>query len=126
MKIVRFLALFLATTVVILHSIVPHNHHCNLSPEEHAKEHQSANSLLDFIALGFHADHGEGQWEDFSSSNEVRVQLMTASIVESLDISPSEFLAHTESTEFIFGFRPGVLNRGLWDSDVLRGPPSVA
>ena len=125
MKCVRFIALFLATMVVILHSVVPHNHHCNLSPEEHAKEHQSADSLLDFIALGFHGDHGEGQWEDFSGGNEVQTPLSDAVFVAGCIQVPSTDLVYTESIEAFFGVRPGILNRGLWDSDLLRGPPSV-
>ena len=53
--------------MLILHSLVPHHHHDELSDEEHEIEHDSAETLLDYLELLFHVDAGDGHLEHFQS-----------------------------------------------------------
>ncbi len=55
-----------AILVLLIHSIVPHQHHAELSDTEHQKQHVEASSILDYIALSFHFDHPDGQLEEYT------------------------------------------------------------
>ena len=59
----------IASLVLLLHNITPHFHHGEISETQHDEEHQDAESLLDWLALTFHSDLGEGHMECFSQVN---------------------------------------------------------
>lgn len=58
-----------AMFVVLLHSIVPHQHLANNNSFSHIEEHETASTWIDFIALGFHHQQVEGDLENFAPSN---------------------------------------------------------
>ena len=74
MRLFRSFSLFVATIIVLLHSIVAHSHESDLSESAHISEHQEASSILEFIALGFHGDHLDGQLEFFTGSSEISIE----------------------------------------------------
>ena len=65
MKLVKKISLILAGVILLLHSVLPHEHHSELNPEEHLAQHQAAKGLLDFIKLSFHIDQGEDHLEKY-------------------------------------------------------------
>lgn len=51
--------------------MLPHEHHDELGTDEHTEEHAQADDLLDYLALVFHADLGDGHMESFDQQNEI-------------------------------------------------------
>ncbi|MBR9920768.1 MAG: hypothetical protein GYB31_08005 [Bacteroidetes bacterium] len=60
---------FLAGLLLVLHNITPHFHHGELSEAMHEEDHKDADTLLDWIRLGFHNDLGEGHLEWFTQTD---------------------------------------------------------
>lgn len=65
MSLFRSILFSLATAVLMLHSFVPHDHH--ESDLIYISDEEVPESILDFIALGFHISQADGHLEDYSS-----------------------------------------------------------
>lgn len=65
MKILQYIAIYLAGFIIVLHAIFPHLHHQEVSNEKHAEIHQTStenkNFSLNFI---FHELTHDGQMEE--------------------------------------------------------------
>ena len=72
MRILGNIWLLLAGTLFLLHTLVPHEHHAELSEEDHIGQHESARSLLDFLQLAFHLDQGKGHLEEYQNADETQ------------------------------------------------------
>jgi hypothetical protein len=59
----------LAVVVIILHSIIAHDHKTGMSAEDHLAAHSCAVSVFDNFVLDFHIANGEGHLEHFVSSD---------------------------------------------------------
>ena len=55
----------LASMVVVLHTIISHEHHSEMSSEAHWSAHQQASSLFDNVVLTLHMDAGSGHLEAY-------------------------------------------------------------
>ena len=126
MRIIRLILLSAATMIVLLHSMIAHSHHAEISENQHIEQHQKADTLFDFILLGFHVDHGDGHLEDMTPG-------------DSLDISQDDFIScfaliatHFHLVEFDVNQEydiekdwslPNSIHSG---PDQLRGPPTLS
>lgn len=63
----------LATTILMLHSIIPHQHHSEISIVEDEHEHKSADGFLDLLSLALHTDQGDGHLENFTTGDQVEL-----------------------------------------------------
>jgi len=70
MNLVRKLILFLATGMLMLHTLLPHEHHEDSSGENHFVEFKDADSIIDYLRLAFHFNPGENHLEDFNKSQD--------------------------------------------------------
>ncbi len=61
--------MFLAISILLMHSTMPHEHHSELSAQEHAIEHSQAETLIDLLQLAFHLSPSENHLEDFQKAN---------------------------------------------------------
>ena len=102
MKIVRFLFMVLATSLLMLHSFVPHEHD-RMAGIVHFHAHQSPTSLVDLIKLAFHENPGENHLEDYQTP------VMDFYFPENLTFDfhttwrtlASVYVAHTESPKAV-------------------------
>ncbi|PKP42759.1 MAG: hypothetical protein CVT95_12410 [Bacteroidetes bacterium HGW-Bacteroidetes-12] len=64
-KLVKYGFVYLATIIVLMHSVVPHIHHSIHSAQEHQfmQENETA-GFIDLLAVIFHDFTDEGQMED--------------------------------------------------------------
>lgn len=69
MKYLKNIFLLLAGCLLLLHSFIPHQHHSELSEEEHIEQHEEADDLFEFLQLVFHIDFGEDHLEKFKTSS---------------------------------------------------------
>ena len=68
MNFIRNFTILLAGAILLLHTVLPHEHHSELNEVEHVAQHESAKGLLDFIKMAFHMDQGEGRLEKYQVS----------------------------------------------------------
>lgn len=69
MRRIQFFFLSFATSIVLLHSIIPHKHHSEITLSEDLQQHQSVDKLIDYVALAFHLDPGQGHLEEFLTTS---------------------------------------------------------
>ncbi|MFY0652279.1 MAG: hypothetical protein JXQ96_09615 [Cyclobacteriaceae bacterium] len=122
-KTIRKISLILAGAILLLHTVLPHEHHSELDEAEHVTQHETATGWLDFIMLAFHLDQGEGHLEKYQ-------------------VPSSNILFHTLPSEaLVFQFTPFILiktsfpvsspvesfySRFLSSQLRFRGPPKLA
>lgn len=75
MTLVRQICMVMAGAILLLHSLLPHEHHRDLDDEEHVVRHEMATSLVDFIKLAFHLDQGEDHLENFKVTEQFQLSL---------------------------------------------------
>lgn len=123
----QFIVQSFAILVLLIHSIVPHQHHAELSDTEHQKQHVEASSILDYIALSFHFDHPDGQLEEYTVAqgdvHEVDqfIQLgdLPSAVVDAV------FHVEKESENQFYAYQTERQNVSA-SAHSLRGPPSLS
>ncbi len=121
MKLIRKISLFLAGSILLLHTVLPHEHHSELSGKEHCEQHETAANLVDFIKLVFHMDQGEGHLEKYQTSGQASF-LFHAILVEEL-LPDFETIVSSEN-DFPNPFIQNSLHSRLLSSQLrFRGPP---
>lgn len=122
-----FTMLALAMLMVLAHAVVPHQHIKPNSTEEHLEAHQQANSLIDFLALGFHHEQYDGQQEIYLYGE-----------ASSFDADAFDFVAHFALLHFEVLFihedtvtpqdfyAEFVSDSPYFDTSTLRGPPVLS
>ncbi|GEM_PF-948540 len=58
----------LAAMLLLLHTLLPHEHHSELDAIEHFQAHQQASSIFDYLRLAFHFSPGQNHLEDYQTS----------------------------------------------------------
>ncbi|MDZ7845670.1 MAG: hypothetical protein U5L96_02190 [Owenweeksia sp.] len=73
-KVLRNTSLFLALSLMMLHNIVPHQHHSDLDTDQHclASDHQQ-DDLLDLLSDLFHVDLGGDHLENLRGGESTKV-----------------------------------------------------
>ncbi|MFT7034426.1 MAG: hypothetical protein ACJA2S_002940 [Cyclobacteriaceae bacterium] len=123
-KFIRNILILLAGAIFMLHTVLPHEHHSELKATEHEVQHETANSLLDFLKLAFHMDQGEGHLEDYQASNTIHFNL---DAVVSWLVVPSfvPVLSYTLSTPH-YTAQNEIPPRYFSSALRFRGPPKLA
>lgn len=110
--------------------MLPHQHHDELTSDEHEVQHKEADSLLDYIKLVFHEDMGEGHLEHVIVGQFLSLDI-DSDYVGSSDLhgdlrlqlaEKSEHNAHTFNDFAHIDYLPQLLTE---ESTSLRGPPSL-
>ncbi len=125
MRLVRWISVYMATAIVLLHSFIPHTHHSEVSITEDIRQHKDASSLLDYLALGFHMEHGDGQLCEFVSFDEVEVPAFQPLLLpEGLKaVFEPEFIPDTPQPVVRNAVR---IVQSCLPTTGLRGPPAIS
>lgn len=115
------IAMILAGVILLLHSFLPHNHHNEISEEEHLEVHEEASSILDYILLAFHNNPGKNHLEEFKSSQQYQLQFLLVTSVPSFDFALSPVLEVIESHPAYTYHFP---RQTHYESLQFRGPPA--
>ena len=117
MKTLRSFSLVTAFLVVLLHSLVPHNHHQGVG--DTIVHHTNPENLIEQIALGFHVTQTDGQLEEFNSGDDIQIPDLFAAVNQTSVQFFSEENSIFESVDvpLICKINQQSLNR--------RGPPAI-
>ncbi len=124
MKLIRNLSILLAGTLLLLHGVLPHDHHEELEETIHVTQHESASGLLDFLALAFHLDQGEGHLDDYQP--EASYHLACFSLYTdliSIGLQPAMIV---DVEELYFSYQVKLPSRYFSAYPSFRGPPTQA
>ena len=121
MKLIRNIAVLLAGAILMLHNFLPHQHHSELSEEEHITQHETAENLYDFLQLIFHMDQGEAHLERYQTTDHTQLSFHFPQLEKTVVYLESTTSGHTPSFD-----RPaseGLFTRYLASQLRFRGPP---
>lgn len=115
--------LYAAMTIVLVHSFVPHQHHEELSIEDHNRQHREASNWMDYLLLAFHVSPNQGHLEEFQTTeagiaNADQVEFDACFLLASISFFPEiNFVLPTQIQK---AFTGDLLANTL----ILRGPPA--
>jgi hypothetical protein len=108
-----------------LHASIPHHHHDDLTAELHQEEHESAESLIEIIALLFHLEVADEDLESIVPAHRTTnfavfaclCSICIPNVVAWLFRYSSQCLSHLYHTNY--------LHSGYTSCLSLRGPPAL-
>lgn len=114
----------LAGAILLMHSILPHEHHSELDENQHVEDHETASSLLDYIKLAFHLDPGQNHLEEFQVSKQIQAPLVLNMPVEFVYEAVPELMEERVIVlpAYQFNFKTRFKHQTLR----FRGPPQLS
>lgn len=113
----------LATVIVLLHSITPHQHHKTSQISDHTiSEVRNDSNVINWLQFIFHPDLGEEHLENFQNEHPLELAIPDlAFLAVAIVFVPQTEVKLEHNTPYIFSIK---------DSDFLsprqlRGPPSL-
>lgn len=128
MKLMRYLLMYVAATLMLAHSLVPHFHVQQNSSETHVEQHEDASSLLDYLTLAFHHEQYDGQLEIYvaSDATEVNFDLDQSIITSDFDFVSPNTTSSTEVPAKKYGDHSlFASSEAAIQTYSLRGPPNI-
>lgn len=118
--------MYFAAVIILLHSFIAHSHHEDSKVSFQLEEVHQSNSIVDFIAIGFHVEHAEGQLTNFTASNHLQIDQKIS--FQHFTVVP--VIAELESDSVakpLFDHSSNLIDQlnGRFNF-VLRGPPSLS
>lgn len=110
--------------IILLHSMIAHGHHAEISANQHVQQHQNADNFIDFILLGFHVDQGDGHLKDMTSGDSLDVNhddLISCIAIAAVHFNLVQF---NSNKEFVIEKNWLLPDSILTSSISLRGPPA--
>lgn len=86
MRIFRSFFLLVIATIVLLHTLVPHEHHDKSESEICVTTQDESKGLLDWIALGLHINQSEGHLEHFLKDQKTTLSFTVVAMPHSIKI----------------------------------------
>ncbi|MBT8232020.1 MAG: hypothetical protein HKN51_16750 [Saprospiraceae bacterium] len=130
-NILKYISIYLAGAIVILHSLLPHVHESDHDHYSHELEHTAPESFLDFLEEMFHMDMGEGHLENFEQGSQLDFDLVNIlnEVSPDLNVEINSFRLNVEgqniqTTEY--RDKVPILQRPFSTEHILRGPPSIS
>lgn len=121
MKLIRKISIILAGSILLMHSVLPHEHHSELNENQHVEAHDTATSLLDFIKLAFHVDLGQDHLESYKVVQQEQVAFHLI-IYPAIDFSFETLFTEFASPKFL-PFQDKLHTKYLSQPRRVRGPP---
>ncbi len=123
MRIIRHFSVLVAGALLLLHTLMPHEHHALIDNGDHLCPLHKTTTLSGLFQLAFHMDQGEGHLENFNVEQEfqfIAIPAPSYSVLFELPVAVdvTAQLHHTETTESPPSYFPPQLT--------FRGPPSMA
>jgi len=124
MLIVRNIFLGLVVNMVLFHAVVPHKHHDQMQDGENIVVHENADTIIDFLALGFHLNPDRGHLENYYPSNAQPSEDRDTPF-PFLTFIPENFFSTVsiQSQEFFPAETSELFNNSILSAYMLRGPP---
>lgn len=120
----------LAGLIVLLHGLVPHQHHNELSYDQDAVQHASANDLQDYLELVFHIDMGDGHLDHFENVDGIEFDVKAVAINLTCFSTVSQYGKYDNSCGSFYKHGFPELNKYSSGPEIacttLRGPPSIS
>jgi len=116
------ISLFYAGVIVLLHAVVPHEHHADEKEYVHHQEHEEPESLFGYIEQALHFSGGHECHNSYAVNSSSNLDLMSE---EPKGLSwfrnPSVFI------EYKLSFESKIeKNFSLLDENLSRGPPYLS
>lgn len=124
MKLLRKISIAIAGTILLMHSVLPHEHHTELNDNQNIQAHERATSLLDFIKLAFHIDLGQDHLEKYKAASQEQVTF-DSYVSEIPDFSLETVYFENESQKFL-AYKNNLYSKYYSRHHSLRGPPYMA
>lgn len=121
MKAIGQILLLASGAILMLHSLLPHDHHDELDDLQHYEQRASAESLVDYIKLAFHIDLGEDHLEDFQGSKQLDFSITPIDPVNVILPKPEILMIRDQYHEE----GAVVISRASVAAIPFRGPPSA-
>ncbi len=125
MRIFRSIFLLVIATIVLLHTLVPHEHHDKNESEICVTPQDESKGLLDWIALGLHINQSEGHLEHFLKDQKTTLSFDVVAMPHSIKIISFAIqlkeIAQVNSKQILRNNHP--LTRQCLQSHGLRAPP---
>ena len=90
-KKLRIIALYFSGAILLLHSVVPHQHHDEVDSAAHYLEHQQAEGILDLLGTAFHLNLGSDHLESFKKSDQSQLQKLVGDQYQGVSVIASVF-----------------------------------
>ena len=125
-KILKFISLYIAGFILLLHTVIPHYHSGDMLVTEEQPSFETSNSILDYVKVMFLSDLGDGHMDHFSSDNGPGDVVLEFDFMQSLFIPNSGLIFQYSNSEFssedIYYAGPAPPDLYLIQKH-LRGPP---
>jgi hypothetical protein len=115
------IGMFLALSLLLLHSVIPHEHHSDMDDVLHYESHTCATSLFDLIQLSFHNNPGDHHLEEFQVTDQIVLDYFPG-----IGIVQYEILLRCETNNAYPVCSDRYYSRFYIASLPFRGPPSQA
>lgn len=120
MKLLGKISVLFAGTLLILHGLLPHEHHDEMAGVEHFVAHKQVETWIDYLQVAFHFSPGDNHLEEYQTSDYyISVDLLPVDVewaIITLNIEDNSVFLTDASLE--------KLQRTL--SQPWRGPPSLS
>ena len=124
MKQIQTIFITLAGAILLLHTVLPYEHHDELNQNQNIEAHATANSLLDYIKLAFHVDLGEDNLEGYKITQHEQLNFDLI-LFFTLDFS-FEIQNTAAASQHFVNFEEKLHSRYYSRHLSLRGPPQTA
>lgn len=126
MRFIRNILFFNTAAIIVLHTLIPHKHHGEMTFKEHTLTHSNAIGIFDTIRLAFHQDTSN-DLNNFTLSEQLYLKTNLCNAFDCFHAicfkSGEPFLTKRKpTTTVLFSIKPKDFLRG---SKKLRGPPQL-
>jgi hypothetical protein len=131
-KPLKLILIYLAASILLLHSIIPHKHLNDLDNGARSETYAEADGVVDYIKLMFLTDLGEGHMETFDQGKEINLNVdfqfdftpdiaVLANKLSFVSLSNDNYTKRTNCT-----YNVPILRRDFLSNIDFRGPPTVS
>lgn len=123
MLLIRNILLYCAVGIALLHSLIPHLHHGEMTNVEHYTSHENAIDFVDYLGLAF--QHGTKDKLNYISTEQKSTGSIDLDYLQGcagINTTPPEVRSTSKSLDFSTQSQLSFYNINA-SSDGLRGPP---
>ncbi len=116
--------MYAAVTILMAHALTPHDHVTQVS-KTNVSQHEEANSLLDYLVIGFHHEQYDGQLETYLAGNFQDVSLDFQAVLPAVPSIHFEYDIVLASQQKIPTKAQRFTSDSALNTHCLRGPPAI-
>ena len=125
MKSFQNILLLKIAAVILLHSLIPHRHHREMSTTEHKTAHINADDLIDYLSLAFHSNFF-GDFENYIAAERLSPNRTIAGASRfAAGYAASAKKSSSEAERLFEAVKAFDFKRADFRSKRMRAPPSA-